>query len=158
MLFTKEMLFNMKFRMLVHALESLLCAVRGEDDHPADMFLPEKLLSMALVFFAAAVIASAAAVIKGHSMIWYLIAAAALTLGAAAFLCWRNQKICMLSDEEFTYTTMFGKTTVYRFEDIVALKKNKDSFTLILKNGKVHIESMAVLSDRLIRRIDDVFR
>lgn len=148
----------MKLRLIVHALEKLLCAVRPEDENPADMFLPEKLLSMALVFLAASVISAVTAVLKGHALGWYIGAGVLLTLCISAFLCWRNQKICMLSDEEFTYTTMLGKTTTYRFDEIVALKKNKDSFTLMMKNGKVHIESMAILSDRLVRRIDEEFK
>ena len=148
----------MKLRLLVHALEKLLCAVRGEDENPADMFLPEKLLSMALIFLAAAAISAAAAVLREHAIGWYIVSSAALALGISAFLCWRNQKICMLSDDEFTYTTMLGKTRAYRFDEIVALKKNKDSFTLIMKNGKVHIESMAILSDRLVKRIDEEFK
>jgi len=148
----------MKLRVLVHALEKLLCAVYPEDKNPADMFLPEKLLSMALVFLAAAAISVAAAVLKGHVLGWYISAGVLLALGVSAFLCWRNQKICMLSDDEFTYTTMLGKTTTYRFDEIVALKKNKDSFTLLMKNGKVHIESMAILSDRLVKRIDEEFK
>ncbi len=147
----------MKFKLIVHALEALLHALCCEDEHPADMFLPEKLLAMALVFLISAAAALAAAVVMELPLL-YPAAAAALTLGASAFLCWRNQKICMLSDETFAYTTMFGRTTVHRFEDIVALKKKNDSFTLILKTGKVHIESMAILSDRLIQRIDAVFR
>jgi len=148
----------MKLKLLVHALETLLCAVRGEDEKPADMFLPDRLLSMALIFLAAGAVCLLCAVLKGHAILWYIGAFAALIMGAAAFLCWRNQKICIISEEAFTYTTMFGRTTTYRFDEIVALKKNHDSFTLIMKTGQVHIESMAILSDRLIRRIDEQFK
>lgn len=146
----------MKLELLVHALAQLLSAVRGEEEHPSDMYLPEKLLSISLVFCAASAIAFVIGLTKGSS--WYLGAAAALALGVSAFLCWRNQKIDILNDEEFSYTTMFGKRILYRFDDIVALRKNKDSYTLVLKTGKVHIESMAVLSERLIKKINVLFR
>ena len=147
----------MKLKLLVKMLEKLLGAARGEEENPADMYLPERLLAMALVFFGAAVAALVIAVVKGNAIGWFAGAAAALVLAVSACLCWKNQKIHVLSDDEFSYTTMFGKTTVYKFEDIVALRRNKDSFTLMLKSGKVHIESMAVLSERLIKRINAVF-
>lgn len=146
----------MKLELLIHALAQLLSAMRGEEEHPSDMYLPEKLLSISLVFCAASAIAFVIGLTKGSS--WYLGAAAALALGVSAFLCWRNQKIDILNDEEFSYTTMFGKRILYRFDDIVALRKNKDSYTLVLKTGKVHIESMAVLSERLIKKINVLFR
>ncbi|MBR5287015.1 MAG: hypothetical protein IKU34_00295 [Clostridia bacterium] len=148
----------MKFRLFAYLTEALLCAVRGEDENPADMFLPDRLLSMSVVFLSAAVVSVIIALLRSHAIGWYLAAAAALALGVSAFLCWRNQKICILSDEEFTCTTMFGKSRTYRFDEIVALRKNNDSFTLIMKDGKVHIESMAILSDRLIEQIDAQFR
>lgn len=60
----------------------------------------------------------------------------------------------MISDEEFEYTTFLGKTHRYAFRDITALRKNQDSLTLFVGKNKVHIESMAVLSERLVDRIN----
>ena len=71
-----------------------------------------------------------------------------------ALLCWKNQTIHVISDTQFTYTTMFGNTTTYSFADIQGLRKNQDSMTLFVAGKKVHIESMAVLSDRLVDRIN----
>lgn len=147
----------MKFRSIVLIMEQLLEFVRGEDEETADMFLPERLLSMAFFLIAATAGALCAAVLHAPARGFYLAAAVSFPLGMAAFLCWRNQKICMLNEEEFAYTTMWGKTTIHRFEDIIALNRNRDSYTLILKSGKVHIESMAIVSDRLSRRIADEF-
>ena len=75
-------------------------------------------------------------------------------LGIIALLCWKNQAIHVISDTHFTYTTMFGNTTTYSFADIQGLRKNQDSMTLFVAGKKVHIESMAVLSDRLVDRIN----
>lgn len=79
-----------------------------------------------------------------------------IILGIAAFLCWRNQRVFMLSDEEFEYTTFLGKRTVYRFSDIRGIRKNGDSMTLFVGDGKVHIESMAVISERFSARVNQV--
>ena len=50
---------------------------------------------------------------------------------------------------------MFGKTRTYSFSDIQGLRRNQDSLTLFVTNEKVHIESMAILSERLVERIDN---
>ena len=60
----------------------------------------------------------------------------------------------MISDEQFTYTTMFGNTYTYRFADIQGLRKNKDSMTVFVAGKKVHMESMAIFSDRLVDLIN----
>lgn len=75
-------------------------------------------------------------------------------LGVAAFLCWRNQTIKMLSDDYFEYTTFLGKKTVYRFSDIKWIRKNNDSMTLFVADRKVHIEASAKMIARLIDRIN----
>ena len=87
---------------------------------------------------------------------WAIVCAVlGIVLGVFAFLCWKNQSIRVISDEQFTYTTMFGNTYTYSFSDIQGLRKNQDSLTLFVADKKVHIESMAVISDSLIERIND---
>ena len=73
-------------------------------------------------------------------------------------LCSKNQRIYIISDEEFVYSTMFGKKKTYRFDQIIALRKNHDSLTLFVGDGKVHIESSAVMSDRLKKLIIQEFQ
>lgn len=77
-----------------------------------------------------------------------------LGVGIAALLCWKNQWIVMLSDEEFLYSTMFGRKKKYRFSEIEDLKIHNDSKTLVLKNGKVHIENSAMVSGRFANAIN----
>ena len=79
-------------------------------------------------------------------------------MGIFALLCWRNQTIHVISDEEFTYTTMFGNTKTYAFSDIQGLRRNQDSMTLFVKNEKVHIESMAVMTKRLVDLINQALK
>ena len=49
---------------------------------------------------------------------------------------------------------MFGNKYVYRFDDIKHLRLNKDSMTLFVADGKVHIESCAILSDRFVNLVN----
>ena len=77
-----------------------------------------------------------------------------MALGIAAFLCWKNQKIRMLSNDKFEYTTWLGHSYEYYFRDITDLRVNQDSMTLFVGQKKIHIESMAVLSERLANRIN----
>ena len=143
----------MKLKILVKIIEKLF-GMMPEDDQPrADMFLPDRLLAMALVFLAGGAICAIIAVFK--FAIWAIVCAVlGIVLGVFAVLCWKNQSIHIISNDQFTYTTMFGNTYTYSFPDIQGLRRNQDSMTLFVASKKVHIESMAIISDRLIERIN----
>ena len=144
----------MKLRMIVKILEKLLGMNNHGDGPRADMYLPDKLLAFALVLFAGGIACILYAIIK--SELWILIIAAiGIILGFFTLICWKNQTIRVISDEQFTYTTMFGNTRTYAFSDIQGLRRNSDSITLFVAGEKVHIESMAILSDRLITCINN---
>ena len=119
----------------------------------ADMFLPDFLKYFGFSLDAAALAFLVATFI---TQIWGLIIGALICggLGVAAWLCWKNQTVRIIDEDRFEYTTFLGKTTVYNFSDIKALRVNQDSTTLILTNGKVHIESMVYMSQALVDKID----
>ena len=143
----------MKLKILVKIVEKLLGMTDSGDKPRADMFLPDRLLAMALVFLGGGTACAIFAVIK--FAVWAVVAAAVgIVFGVAALLCWKNQSIRIISDEQFTYTTMFGNTYTYAFSDIQGLRRNKDSLTLLVAGKKVHIESMAILSKNLVERIN----
>ena len=143
----------MKLKILVKIVEKLLGMTDSGDEPRADMFLPDRLLAMSIVFLAGGIVSIALAII--NSVTWVLGVIICFAFGIAALLCWKNQSIRIISDEQFTYTTMFGKTRTYSFSDIQGLRRNQDSLTLFVANEKVHIESMAILSERLVERIDN---
>lgn len=146
----------MKLKLLLKAVEKLL-GMTGDDAPRADMYLPERLLAMALIFLAGGTACAVFAVIT--RAVWTIVCAVlGLGMGAAAFLCWKNQAIHIISDAQFTYTTMFGNTRTYSFSDIQGLRKNQDSLTLFVAGQKVHIESMAVLSERLVQKINQALQ
>ena len=143
----------MKLKILVKLIEKILGKAYSADEPRADMYLPERALAMCLVYLG---IGSAAALwaLISHAT-WAIVCAAIFVgLGIALLLCWKNQTIQVLSDEEFIYKTMFGKAHTYRFADIQGLRRNKDSMTLFVAGEKVHMESMAVLSERLVELIN----
>lgn len=119
----------------------------------ADMFLPDflKYFGFFLDFLAAGFL-----VATFITQIWGLIIGVLICggLGIAAWLCWKNQTIKIVGENQFEYTTFLGKTTVYRFSDIKELRVNQDSLTLILTKGKVHIESMVCMSETLYNKIE----
>ena len=143
----------MKLKILVKIVEKLLGMTDSGDELRADMFLPDRLLAMSIVFLAGGIVSIALAII--NSVTWVLGVVICFAFGITALLCWKNQSIHIISDEQFTYTTMFGKTRTYSFSDIQGLRRNQDSLTLFVANEKVHIESMAILSERLVERIDN---
>ena len=147
----------MKLKLLVKLIEKLLGMADRGDGPRADMYLPDKLLAMALVFLAGGTACAIYAVVK--FAIWAVVCAVlGIVLGIFAVLCWKNQTIHIISDTQFTYTTMFGNTRTYSFSDIQGLRKNQDSMTLLVAYEKIHIESMAVLSERLVSRINQALK
>jgi len=143
----------MKLKILVKLVEKLLGAAYTEDQPRADMYLPERLLAMSLVFLAGGS-AFGLLFLLTKTLWMLLVAVGGLVFGVVALLCWKNQSIRMISEEEFEYTTLFGNTRRYAFRDITGLRKNQDSLTLFVGADKVHIESMAIITERLAERIN----
>ena len=143
----------MKLRILVKLVEKILGMSHAEGQHRADMYLPERALAMALVFLAGGTACGIYAAIT-HAVPAIVFAVLGLGLGMVLLLCWRNQTIRIISEEQFVYKTMFGRKYTYNFADIQGLRPNKDSVTLFVAGEKVHMESMAVLSDRLVRKLN----
>lgn len=144
----------MKIKILVKIGELILGKAFPDGEARADMYLPIWLLAFALLLLVGAVGSGIIAIVL-LSPIAAAIAGGLLILGIAAILCWRNQTIRILSDECFEYTTFLGNHKVYRFADITGVKESSDSLTLILGKDKVHIESCALLTERLIVRINE---
>lgn len=143
----------MKLKILAKLVEKILGVADNGDGPRADMFLPDRLLAMAFVLLAVGLGFGIYAVFD--FVVWKVVVAViGVVLGVFAILCWKNQTIHVISEEQFTYTTMFGKTRTYNFSDIKGLLRNQDSMTMLVGNDKVHIESMAILSDRLIDSIN----
>ena len=143
----------MKLKILLRLLEKVFKLPGLSEGHRADMYLPERLFAMSLIFMCGGLACGVYTFFKFE--VWaVVIAILGILLGVAALLCWRNQTIHIISDEQFTYTTMFGNSYTYNFSDIEGLLQNKDSMTLLVAGKRVHIESMAVLSNRLTKLIN----
>lgn len=143
----------MKLRILVKLGELILGEAYSEDEPRADMFLPIWLLAFAIIMIVAGIAVGIYAAVE-FSIGAVVGAVACLGLGIMALLCWKNQSIVVLSDERFEYTTFLGNKKEYRFQDITNLRQNNDSMTLFVGNEKVHIESCALLTDKLIELIN----
>ncbi|MBR2888879.1 MAG: hypothetical protein IKC09_01225 [Oscillospiraceae bacterium] len=144
-------------KLLLRIVTQLL-GMRDTGDEPrADMYLPDRMLGMAIIFL---LIGIGLAVAACFTLNPYMILGAVVMIpvGIAALLCWKNQKINMVTSGTFEYTTFLGNTKTYRFADITGLRRNQDSLTLFVGKEKIHIESMAVLSDRLIAAINNALQ
>ncbi|MBQ8554303.1 MAG: hypothetical protein IJ438_00380 [Clostridia bacterium] len=142
--------------LIVSAAGAVYTFLTGKKGRDADMYLPGRLVAMGAAIMAAGIGAAIAAATRPadkYTVLLYIGGATLVVLGMAALLCWKNQKVYIISDTEFTYTTFLGHTFTYRFDEIEGLKRSRDSMKLILKYGKVHIESMAVLSERFQAKI-----
>ena len=125
------------------------------DDEPrADMFLPAWMFAMGLTLLMLGLIVEIVAVVLQISILLTVLAVMVVLLGVAALLCWKNQTIRMLPNDTFEYSTFLGNKTIYRFCEIKRIRINSDSATLFVADGKVHIESIAIVTDRLENRIN----
>lgn len=79
---------------------------------------------------------------------WYAAALLLVPLGFGAILCWQNQWVELGENGEMTYSTFLGRQKHYHVNQIRGIRVNPDSMTLLLEDGKIHIESVAILSDR----------
>lgn len=70
-----------------------------------------------------------------------------MIFGAIAMACQLNQRAVKLTDGTYVYSTMFGKKKHFSADDRIGMRYNSDSVTVFLKNGKIHIESLAQISD-----------
>lgn len=121
----------------------------------ADMFLPDFLKYLGFVLDGASVVLLVGAFVSEALSLGFILGVVICGgLGIAAGLCWKNQTIRIIDDQSFEYTTFLGRTTVHNFSDITALVQNKDSFTLVLTSGKIHIESMVYMSEKLFYKIN----
>lgn len=141
----------MKLKFLVF----IITAIIGEREPDADMFLPSWVLAFGAVLIIACPVLAVLFFVKDE-IFFIILAVAALVMGILAIMCWRNQNIKVLNSEEFQYTTFLGKKKVYRFNDITGMRRNRDSCTLYVAGEKVHMESCAIISDRLSSLIDSV--
>ena len=147
----------MKLKLIVKLVEKMLGQRFPNEASPADMYLPNRTASTGLVFLTTGI--ASGIVYAFNQTLWMLfVALGGLAFGIAALMCWKNQSIRVLSDEYFEYKTMFGRIYTYAFRDITRLKRNQDSLTLFVGEGKVHIESNAVISERLAELINREFR
>ena len=142
----------MKFKLLSLFITKLLGV--DEEANKSDMYLPTRIAGSGLAMILGGFILVAAYFINKHPVSLF-IAVFCFTIAVFALLCYKNQRVRVLSDEDFEYSTMFGNKYVYRFEDIKSLRLNKDSMTLFVANGKVHIESCAILSERFMNLVNN---
>lgn len=141
-------------RLFLRTIGVLFERMIGIDEkaRSADMHLPERMLGLSLSSLLA-VFLLVARYIYVEEIVYLILAAVFLFIFVGILLCYRNQRIYVLSDEEFLYSTFLGNKHTYKFSDIEMIKGHKDSMTMYVHKGeklcKVHIEASAVLSKRL---------
>lgn len=143
----------MKGNPIIRAVERMLRMPEHGDEPRADLYLPDWLLLFGAALLAGGVGCGVLFAVSGNMAL--LAGAVGLLLtGLAAVLCWRNQTIRMINSEVFVYTTFLGNRRCYAFSQIHSIRRNADSTTLFVGEGKVHIESCARMTGRLIERLN----
>ncbi len=139
---------NSKFTLrLLEALESFFLKKDKNNEPRADVYISSFLLVFSLFLILVGI--SVTIVLFFNFNIWIIVGSVFfILLGILTFMCWKNQTIRIISEDKFVYTTFLGNSYEYRFNDITKIKSNADSTTIFVGKKKVHIESIAVVSDR----------
>ena len=125
----------------------------GKKELKADMFLPAWVLGLGIFLLAAAIGCVVGTFVMQN--LWFMIGTLlCAVLGTAAVMCWKNQKIRIIDDNTFEYTTFFGNKKTYYFSQIRNIRVNSDSLTMFVGEDKVHIETCAILSESLAEKIN----
>lgn len=143
----------MRFRFIAEIIKEIFSSRREGDKPRADMYLPDWLLVISIIFIVTGAALTVVAILGGEYLL-IVMAAFFLVAGIGGILCWKNQKINILSDTEFEYTTFLGNKRIYRFNEIRAYRQNRDSITLFVRDEKVHIESCALMTERLVEKLN----
>ncbi|WMJ23052.1 hypothetical protein RBG61_13840 [Paludicola sp. MB14-C6] len=89
-----------------------------------------------------------------YNLIWLCVSLLIMILGIAALLCQTNQKVVLISENSFTSTTFWGKASTYTFDEIKSIQNNTDSYTLFVENSKIHIESIALIEEEFLEKVN----
>lgn len=131
----------------------LLIADRRKKPAEKDVvYLPGSLFAVGTLLLAGG---SAAAVYGAVSGKWLILPFGAVIclLGVAAMLCRINQRITAASDNEFVYTSFLGRKRRYTFDDVVDVRVNPDSYTVFMKKGKMHVETLAHKNGKFMEKL-----
>lgn len=123
-------------------------------DRVPDSYLPDKVKHLGLFSFGLAVLFGGLAFVLQD--LWWLFALCALLLlflGAAVLLWHKNQAVLLLSEEELLYRSLWGNVYRLKWSELVQIRQNSDSVTLVFPRKKVHIEQIAILSPALRKRL-----
>lgn len=136
----------MKFNELKRLAKDAL----GLDDKSksADMRLPERILAFSFLILLLGLIFLLGFILS-MSVALLFMSLFAILMSAFAFLCFKNQKIYIISNEEFLFITIFGKKNQYKFREIIDIEAMQGSKILIFRSESVRIDSSAILSERL---------
>ncbi|MBO7254453.1 MAG: hypothetical protein J6V36_04035 [Clostridia bacterium] len=140
---------------LFKAILSLIKGTSKLEKQKTDMFLPFWLFIVGIVCIVGSLFGMAYIIFWSFYVVGILVCSVFLILGMGAILCWANQKINILDESTFEYVTFLGNKKVYRFSDITGIKTNNDSQTLFVGDDKIHIESCAIMSQRLINKFNE---
>lgn len=115
-----------------------------------DMYIPQWVRNVGIGFLVMMVVTIILTIVNSeYRLVWAILDFCLLASGVAVIMLWKNEWIEILNDEEFVHSTFFGKKTRYHFSDVREIKRNSDSITVIMSNGKIHIENVAVTSEKL---------
>lgn len=146
----------MQFKLIIRLVEKLLKLKTDQDEPRADLYLSEFSLKIGLALILGGV-CLAIVFAFAHKAWMICLSIMVILFGTIAIMCWRNQSINIISDDKFKYTTFLGNTYEYCFKDIAGFRQNRDSITLFVGDKKVHIDSTAVLSKKLLDKLNSIF-
>ena len=145
----------MRGRGLYELFKIFFDQFEDKENPRADMYLPLHLLIFGILSIVMGIVMFIVEKNSGDVATSIFLFVTFEVVGVCAIISWKNQKIVVLSNDEFEYTTFLGKKRRYYFSEIQGMRQNPDSKTLIVRGQKVHIEKIAVLSERFTTLVNE---
>ena len=142
---------------LTEFVKSIKCRIKLIVDAPrGDAYMPSWVLFLSLIYLVTGLFLILVLDFSIMPPVIFAMAAFLVLVGSGIFLCWKNQKIQILSDDLFEYSSFFGKKTVFRFDQISRIKIKTNCIILFVGTKKLYLDAMAIVSKRLQMKIYQV--
>lgn len=134
----------------------LFKCVKSKPDASFAIYFPKTLFFASSVFYILGMLLGFGT-LRVSNINGFALAVFLLIIGLILMLKQINQKVILIDENRFASYNMFGLKTEYVFSDYLDFNKAKDgSAELIMKNGKIKVETMTVKDEHFFKKLREV--
>lgn len=133
---------------MVKLIEKLLGIPEHGDSPRADLMLPNSILYIAVGSFIIGILILISSIFdfNGSMVVAGLLV---ILFAIGTLMWWKNSTIKIIDTDTFEVSTLTGKVTKYRFDEITGYQKSYNYIEIYLGKKRFNIESTALMTQRL---------